>query len=218
MEILIIYIIMLIIPLLSTIVINFGLNKYKKQKNKRNLTGCEVAHEILDAKDLDRVYVVANRSNINKYNSLRKVIKLSDEVFDENTIYGISLGALKAIEATMDTKKNKFFSFRDRYMDMIMLGTVASYILLIVGLAVGIYEVMTLALALMIISFAFNSLAFFKEKEVIDKCSKVLLKDGYVDKDEFISVSKVMNTYRYIYYADIINCTSRIVDLIIPEN
>ena len=34
MEILIIYIIMLIIPLLSTIVINFGLNKYKKQKNK----------------------------------------------------------------------------------------------------------------------------------------------------------------------------------------
>jgi Zn-dependent membrane protease YugP len=118
----------------------------------------------------------------------------------------------------MDTKKNKFFSFRDRYMDMIMLGTVASYILLIVGLAVGIYEVMTLALALMIISFAFNSLAFFKEKEVIDKCSKVLLKDGYVDKDEFVSVSKVMNAYRYIYYADIINCTSRIVDLIIPEN
>lgn len=217
MEILIIYIALLIIPLLSTIVINFGLNKYKNKKNKRKLTGCEVAHEILDSNNLDRVYVVANRANINRYNSVRKVIKLSDEVFDENTIYGIALGTIRAIEATLDNK-NSIIKFRDKFIDTIMLGTIASYVLLVLGLAVGIYEVMYIALALMIISFIFNTVMFINEKKVIEKCNKVLLKEGYVDKDELDSIDKVLNIYRYNYYADMINCLSRVVEFIIPEN
>lgn len=218
MQILIIYIVLLIIPLLSTFVINFGLENFKNKKNKRKLTGCEVAHEILDSVNLDKVYVVATRANLNNYNSKRKVIKLSDEVFDENTIFGITIGASKAVEATMDKPNNKVMHTRDSLADMMTIGMIASYILLILGLVLNIFDLMYLALGLNALNFIYNAVMFKNEEKIIDKTIKVITKDGYIDKDEKNDALNILNKYKFTYFANMINCLSRIVDLLFPNN
>ena len=219
MEIIAIYLALLIIPLISTLKIDFFLNKYKNKKNKRKLTGCEVAHDILDSNDLTKVYVVANRSGINKYYSDRKVIKLADDVFDENTIYSLAIGSLMAHEALDDyDKTNKFIHYRDYVYDTVNMGNVLSYILMIIGIVISSYDLMFIALALLILCFAYNALVTGYSRKIIVKTKYDIKLEGYIDKDEINMVNKVLDSFNYIYFTNMIKCVNRIVDLFIPSN
>ena len=54
----------------------------KNKKNSKNLTGCEVARQILDSNNLEDIYVVEVAGELSDhYDPSRKVVRLSKEVF-----------------------------------------------------------------------------------------------------------------------------------------
>ena len=217
MNVIILYISLLLIPVIILISDSFVKTKYTKLKNNRVITGCEVAHDILDNKSFDSVYVVNNKQNLNFYDSNRKVIKLSDDVFDETTLYAVSVGIMKATEAVNDNKKNKMMHFRDSLKDIIPMINLLSYILFIVGVLVniGICEV---ALALLILVLIYNVFIFKYEDKVKALALKLIKGEGYIDKEERCDVEKIMSSYRFHGFDEMITSIMNILDALIPDS
>ena len=87
MEIFFVYGLMLIIPMIASFNVNNNYKKYKKIKSVQGLTGFEVAKRMLEENGLDNIYIVENPGELSDcYDSSRKVVKLSKDVFHGDLI------------------------------------------------------------------------------------------------------------------------------------
>ena len=84
----------LIIVLIAQARINSAYAKYKKVGNNKTITGQEVARKILDSNNLENVHVVkVNGTLTDHYDPSRKVVRLSNEIFDGESIAALSVAA-----------------------------------------------------------------------------------------------------------------------------
>lgn len=217
MNVIILYISLLLIPVIILIGDSIVKTKYTKIKNNRVITGCEVCHDILDNKSFDSVYVVNNKQNLNLYDSNRKVIKLSDDVFDETTLYAVSVGIMKATEAVNDNKKNKMMHLRDSLRNIIPMVNLLSYILFIIGVLADI-SICEIALALLILVIIYNIFIFKYEDLVKDNALKLIKGEGYIDKEEREDVKRIMSSYRFHGFDEMITSIINVVDALIPNS
>ena len=94
MESFILYLLILIIPLIAQLNINSTYAMYKGIKNKKKLSGFEVARKILDENGLTDMYIVEVRGNLtDHYDPRTKVVKLSDSVYDSTSVAALGVAA-----------------------------------------------------------------------------------------------------------------------------
>ena len=83
-----------VIVLFSQISISSNYNKYKRIRNNKKISGQEVARMILDKNGLTDVHVVSVNGNLtDHYDPTRKVVRLSNEIFDGTSIAALSVAA-----------------------------------------------------------------------------------------------------------------------------
>ena len=98
-----------VVVLLAQLNINSNYKKYKKIALSQNLTGQEVARRILDTNGLSNVYVVATQGELSDhYDPSRKVVKLSEDIYNGETIAAASVAAHECGHAIQD-KEGYFF-------------------------------------------------------------------------------------------------------------
>ena len=91
---LIICLLIVIIPALAQLFISINYSKYKRIFNESKITGQEVARKILDSNNLEKIYVVATGGNLtDHYDSSRKVIRLSKDIYDNESIASLAVAA-----------------------------------------------------------------------------------------------------------------------------
>ena len=101
----ILFLVALVITIYAQFKINSSYSKYKKVKAKQKLTGCDVARQILDKNGLSKVYVVATSGELtDHYDPTRKVVKLSQDIYNGNTIAAISVAAHECGHAMQDAE------------------------------------------------------------------------------------------------------------------
>ena len=104
-------------------------NRYAQINNRRGITGHQAARTILDANGLRHVPVeMTDQKN--------DVMRLSSEVYNGTSIASVSIAAHESGHAIQDGTSYAFLRFRSAIAPVVSLVSVASWPLILIGLAI----------------------------------------------------------------------------------
>lgn len=168
----IIFIIVLLLLLALNIAIRIGYNSLKQEDNETRLSGFEVANKMVD----DDIHIIKKQGKfLDHYNSERKVIKLSPEVFDGTDMYAAAV----AISLALETKRKEGFLTEK----LIAFLVIASYILLVIGAFANNNSIIHFGLIIFIIAFileTYKVLSFAKTEEDMENVYKYIKKQKVI--------------------------------------
>lgn len=127
------------ISIVITLGAQFFINaKYKKTKQlpvKKNITGHEVARKILDKHKLKDIEVVETGGNLSDhYDSSKKIVRLSSDIYNKATIASVSVAAHECGHAIQDKNNYFFLRMRNSIIPLVNLSSKLGYVAIIIGL------------------------------------------------------------------------------------
>ena len=129
-----ILIISLIITLSAQAFVSMTYSKTKKIKNINNLTGSEVARQILDKNGLRNVQVVETPGSLSDhYDPRSKVVRLSTEVYHSPSIASVAVAAHECGHAIQDDTNYIFMNIRSAIVPLVNFASYAGYFAIVIG-------------------------------------------------------------------------------------
>ncbi len=204
---------MFIVVLLFLIFVSVGFYiyigiKYRKYKNiklKSKMSGFEVARSIIDNFDLNNVYITETRTDlVSKYDSNRKVIKLTKNVFNEESITSCAIASFEAAHAIQDKKKDKMFNVKRTLAPIATIILILGYILTIIGCLFGHVNTITIGLCLIVFILLFQ-VAFYKvEKTALRIATVNLINNKIITSNESKKIEELLQASSYMCIASIV--------------
>ena len=119
--------------------VNSSYNKYKGIINNSKMTGKDVARKILDANGLSNIKVSEVSGNLtDHYDPSRKVIKLSNDIFNGETIAAVSVAAHECGHAIQDKDGYLFMRIRSFLVPVVNFISYLGYFGLVISVIAGI--------------------------------------------------------------------------------
>ena len=206
----------LVITIYAQFKINSSYSKYKKVKAKQKLTGCDVARQILDKNGLSKVYVVATSGELtDHYDPTRKVVKLSQDIYNGNTISAISVAAHECGHAIQDKENYTFMRIRASLVPIVNLVSYLGYFGLIVSLLGGITGYLKLSLLTLVATCVFQLVTLPVEFDASKRALKELDTLGLINHDEQKSVKKMLGAAAFTYVASLLSTLLNILRIVI---
>lgn len=213
------YLLILLIPLAAQIGININYGKYKQIENSKKLSGQEVARKILDQNGLEKVYVVETPGNLSDhYDSSRKVVRLSKEIFHGETIAALSVAAHECGHAIQDKEGYIMMRIRSLIFPVVNIGTKFSYIMILIGFLAESFELFLIGIALVSLGLVFQLVTLPVEFDASKRALKILEEDGFVDASEHIGCTKMLRSAALTYVAGVLASALQILRLILAFN
>lgn len=132
---LIIVILILLLPACAQMFITSSYNKYKKIDNKKEMTGFDVAREILDKNDLKDMYIVETKGTLtDHYDPSQKVLRLSKEIYHGSSIASMAVAAHECGHALQDKEGYAYMRIRSLLFPVVNIATTFSYLIITFGL------------------------------------------------------------------------------------
>lgn len=216
MDIILIYILMLIIPIIASINIKVVYNKYKKIENNKELTGYDVARMILDKNGLKDMYIVESKGYLTDcYDPNRKTVKLSTEIYHGTSIASVSVAAHECSHAIQDKDNYGWFNIRKRIYPIVNIGTSMAYIVLIIGLVLNALNMVYLAIALTALGLLFELVTLPVELDASKRALIMLEEYNIVDQEEQEGARKTLRSAAMTYVASVLSSALEIVYLLL---
>ena len=194
----------LFISLIFYIYIQKAYNKYKKIKLKKPLSGFEVSRKIVDVYDLNNVYITESKNQlISKYDLNRKVIRLTDKVFNDEGIVSCAISSFEAAHAIQDKNKNQMYIIREKIMPYINILLVAGYLITLFGCFFGHVNTIIAGLGIIDLILLFH-LVFYKVDSTASKIALVeLVNNNMVQKGEIKKIEELLKVTSYTSFGSI---------------
>ncbi len=184
----------------------------KNKKNSKNLTGCEVARQILDSNNLEDIYVVEVAGELSDhYDPSRKVVRLSKEVFHGDSIASLSIAAHECGHALQDKDDYTLMRIRSTLVPFVNFVTYLGYFGLIVSLFAGVIGYLKLSIGILIVVLLFQLLTLPIEFDASRRALKEIEKLSLVEKKEKEMTVTMLRAAAMTYVASLI---SLVIDLL----
>ncbi len=201
-----------IIVLSAQIQLTSTYKEAKQKKNKRRLTGCEIAREILDKNELSNVYVVEVAGELSDhYDPSRKVVRLSHDVFHGDSIAAMSIAAHECGHALQDKEEYTLMRIRAALVPFVNLVTYLGYAGLIISLFAGVIGYLKLSIAVLIVVLLFQLITLPIEFDASRRALKQLENLSISEEEEKQSTEKMLKAAAMTYVASLI---SLVIDLL----
>ena len=209
------YLAIIIIPVIAQINISVSYSKYKKINNSKGLSGFEVARKILDANWVEDIYVVETGGNLSDhYDPSRKVIKLSKDIFNGDTIAAASVAAHECGHAIQDKDNYTFMRIRSFLVPVVNLASSFSWIVIFIGLMSETLNIFMFGIGLISIGLVFQLITLPVEFDASKRARKELEKLNLIDSGEDVGVAKMLNSAAMTYVASVLTSILEIIRLI----
>ena len=219
MENIILYLLILIIPVIASININATYNKYKVKKNGKNLSGFEVARKILDANGLNNVYIVEVKGNLtDHYDPSQKVVRLSTDIFNGETIAAAAVAAHECGHAIQDKENYTFLRIRSMLCPIVNFATNMAYILFIISIFLQAVDLLMVAIVVISLSLIFQVVTLPVEFNASKRALEQLKKLEIVDEKECNETEKVLKAAALTYVAAVLSSILNLVRLLLEAN
>lgn len=213
---LIFIILILLIPAIAQISISINYSNYKKQSNSKGISGQEVARRILDENGLSNIYVVEVRGNLtDHYDSARKVVRLSSEVFHGETVAAAAIAAHECGHAIQDKENYFMLRLRSLIYPIVNIGTSLSYIIILLGIVFQALDLVYVGIALTGLGLIFQLVTLPVEFDASKRALKILEEDNIVEDSEHIGCKKVLTSAAMTYVAGVLSSALQILRLIL---
>lgn len=206
----------LIIVFLSQQILNFTYSKYKKIEVDSNMTGYEVAKKILSDNDLGNIRVGKVSGNLSDhYNNSKKVVNLSEDIYEGTTIAAVSVAAHECGHAIQYKEGYTPIKIRNMLVPFVNVGNSLGYFVIIISLAASATKLFMLGLFLISFALIFQLITLPVEFDASRRGKKILFELGIVTEDEQEGASKMLKAAAFTYVAGLISSIMQILRLVL---
>lgn len=183
--------------------IRANFDKYSRITNREGLTGRSVAEAILKNHGIYDVTIDRVRGSLtDHYDPSRKVLRLSDPVYDSTSIAALGIAAHECGHAIQHHESYAPLSMRNAIVPAANLGSNLSFILIFAGLF-AFAPLLKLGIALFAITVLFQLLTLPVEYNASHR-AKVILADGILSGEEMVGVERILSAAALTYVASLL--------------
>lgn len=177
-------------------------NKFSKYGTRQGLTAMQVARNILDSNGLQDIRIERVRGNLtDHYDPKGKVLRLSDSVINSCSIAAIGVAAHECGHAVQDSTDYFPLRLRSAVVPVANFGSTASWILLLVGLIIGNFDIAMFGVVLFGVVVFFQLVTLPVEFNASSRALATLETGGYMTTDEIGGAKKVLSAAALTYVA-----------------
>lgn len=204
----------LIITVIADVYVKTSYSKYKKVKNNTGLTGFEVARKILDKNGLNDVHVVEIKGELtDHYDPKRKVVRLSQSVFNGNTIASVSVAAHECGHAVQDKENYTFMRIRASLVPAVNFSSKLGYLALALGFIFGLLDLAIFGIILLLVMLLFQLVTLPVEFDASRRAKIELGNLNILDEKEIPQSANMLRAAAFTYVASLVTTLLEILRL-----
>ena len=177
-------------------------NKYAKVRTERNITGAEVARQLLDAQGLYEVAIEETQGFLSDhYDPRSKVLRLSPDVYRTPSIAAAGVAAHEMGHALQDAGGYFPLQIRSALVPAAQFGSSLAPWLFIGGLLLNFTGLAWVGVIMFAAAVLFTIITLPVEFDASARAKKLLVSSGVLFGDEIEGVNKVLNSAAWTYVA-----------------
>ena len=202
----IIIIAILTIPAIAQALISIRYKRYSGIENTQKLSGFETARKILDANGLSDMDIVAIPGSLtDHYDPSRKVVRLSQSNFNENSIAAMAVAAHECGHAIQDKEGYFMMRLRSAIVPVVKIGTTVSYIIIAIAFIFELLGLFYVGIACSCLGLLFQLITLPVEFNASSRAEKQLKMLGLTSKSDDKGTKKVLGAAAMTYVAGMLS-------------
>lgn len=194
-------------------------DKYSQVPCSRGYTGAQVARYILDDYRLQDIAVEATPGNLtDNYDPRDRKLRLSDSVYNDNSVAAVGVAAHEAGHAIQDAKGYAPIKLRNSLVPATNLGSTLAFPLFILGMFAGLPMFMDIGIILFSLAVVFSVLTLPVEFNASSRAIRVLADGHFLNEKELPGAKAVLNAAALTYVASTAMAVLNLVRLLILRN
>jgi Zn-dependent membrane protease YugP len=176
--------------------------KYSQVRNGAGLTGAQTARRMLDDEGLNSIPIEQVAGALSDhYDPRNKVLRLSEPVFGVDSVSAMAVAAHEAGHAIQQKVGYAPLKFRSAIVPLANIGSRLGFILLFLGIVIGITGLSWLGVGLFALSTVFTLVTLPVEFDASRRAKAELNKLGLTDRTDAEAVDKVLDAAAWTYVA-----------------
>jgi len=177
-------------------------NKYSRIRTARNVTGAEVARQLLDAQGLYDVAVEETQGFLSDhYDPRSKVLRLSPDVYRTPSIAAAGVAAHEMGHALQDAGGYFPLQIRSTLVPAAQFGSSLAPWLFIGGFLLNFTSLAWLGVIMFAVAVLFTIITLPVEFDASNRAKRLLVSNSVLIGDEIDGVNKVLNSAAWTYVA-----------------
>ena len=214
-----ILIISLIITLSAQAFVSMTYSKTRKIKNINNLTGSEVARQILDKNGLRNVKVVETPGSLSDhYDPRSKVVRLSSEVYHSPSIASVAVAAHECGHAIQDDTNYIFMNIRAAIVPVVNFASYAGYFAIMIGFFASAMNLVWFGIIMECVILLFQLITLPVEFNASSRAVKQIKELNFLDKKEYRKGRSMLTAAAMTYVASVATTLLEIFRLVLMAN
>ena len=206
----------LIITLGAQWFVNHNYKKFLKFNNSKGKKGFEIARKILDMNGLNHVEVVEVSGFLSDhYDPSKKVVRLSGDIYNKDTISSVAVAAHECGHAIQDKEGYFFMKIRSAIAPFASISSYAGYIAILVGCIFGLLDLILLGIGLEIVILVFQLVTLPVEFDASRRALKILNDNHLIEEAEVKNCRKVLTAAALTYVAGVAATVLEILRLLL---
>lgn len=173
-------------------------------RNEKMLSGQEVARKILDANGLEDIYVVQVSGELtDHYDPSRNVIRLSNHVFQDDSIASLAVAAHECGHAIQRKEGYLFYRLRSALVPVVNLVSYFGYFVIIISAFAGITAYLLLGMVMLLSTLIFQLVTLPVEIDASKRGMKEIEKLNLAKQEEMPNVANMLKAAAMTYVASL---------------
>lgn len=219
---LILYLLAFILIIVAQVNVQGVYSKFKTVGNERNLTGAQVAREILDRNGLQDVAVEVSNGGIlsDHYDPTRKIVRLSSDIYYNTSIASISVAAHEVGHAIQHKEKYGAIALRNKLLPAANIASKLGWISLIAGLMLidSIPYLFYMGISMLVVIAIFQLVTLPVEINASTRAVRLLGDYSMIYPEEKPYVEKMLRAAAFTYIAALVATLANILRFILIAN
>lgn len=192
----------LLLSLFASIKVKSTFSKYSRVASASGMTGAEVATQILRRNGLTNISVTETGGFLSDhYDPLKKVVRLSPDVYRSNSISAIGVAAHETGHAVQHARAYSPLVLRNMMVPVANIGSSLSWIIIIAGFIFGAMGLVKAGIVLFSVVVFFQLITLPVEFNASSRAKEMLASYGLISQTELAGVRKVLSAAAMTYVA-----------------
>lgn len=192
----------LILAMYAQSSVNSTFRKYSTYGNRRGLTACDVARQILDMNGLNYVRIERINGNLtDHYDPKAMVIRLSDSTYDSTSVAALGVAAHEVGHAVQHSTSYTPLKIRNGIFPLVQISSYAAWPLAILGIILGYSGLANFGILLFGLTVAFQLITLPVEFNASQRALQTLRDNMILVDDEINGAAKVLRAAALTYVA-----------------
>lgn len=201
---------------LAQIILRAKYSKYEKIAVESGMTGREVAEKILRANDIYDVNIAKVSGTLSdNYNNSKKLVSLSESIFDGKSIASVSVAAHECGHAIQYKTGYAPIKLRNMLVPFVNIGSYLGYIVIVISLIFSMMKLFLVGIILTALAVVFQLVTLPCEFDASKRAKKELLRLGLISEKEHDGASSMLRAAAFTYVAGLISGLLEILRLVL---